>query len=137
MKSALRPAALLALGLSAMPLQARDIMDADRDHDGRITRAEFAATRSARFGKLDRNHDGVVSEADIGAVAWFRPDAAKKMRAFIKLADANGDGRVTPQELARAPMPAFDKADANHDGVLAGAEIAALGKRLDQAGGGL
>ena len=41
--------------------------NADADHDGRITRAEFTAARMAMFDKLDRNHDGVLTAQEYQA----------------------------------------------------------------------
>lgn len=39
----------------------------DRDHDGRVSRAEFnavAATRAAEFDRIDTDHDGYISEQE-------------------------------------------------------------------------
>lgn len=99
---------------------------ADANHDGTITRAEFAAARVARFAEMDRNHDGVISKADFGRLAKFRPEAAERLDMLIAQADADHDGRVTQAELAAAPTPIFDRADTNHDGVIDKDELATL-----------
>jgi len=39
--------------------------------------------------------------------------------------DADGDGRVTREEFAKAPTPGFDMADANGDGKVSRAEAQA------------
>lgn len=126
MKTLLSLTLLTAIVVTATPVAAQDVTAADTNRDGRITRAEFAAARLANFARFDRNHDGVVSPADLGRIARFRPQAAEALRLFIAGADINHDGQVTRAELAKAPMPVFDRADANHDGVVDGAETAAL-----------
>jgi len=98
---------------------------ADADHDGMITRAEFIAARSSRFPTMDRNGDGVVSKADFGRLARFKPEAATRLDTVIAQADANHDGRVTQAELAAAPAPIFDRIDTDHDGSINKAELAA------------
>jgi Ca2+-binding EF-hand superfamily protein len=103
--------------------------NADTDHDGRITRAEFIQARKAMFDKLDRNHDGVVSRDDFGRLRRFKPKAADKIDLFIKATDADHDGRVTRAELDAAPTTLFDRMDANHDGAIDDTERAAAGRR--------
>ncbi|MDX5985458.1 EF-hand domain-containing protein [Sphingomonas echinoides] len=129
MKSLIALAGLLSLATAAA---AQDVDRIDTNHDGQITRAEFAAARMANFARFDRNGDGVVSAADIPAIARFRPSIQKTFQNFIANADANGDGVVTRAELANAPMPVFDRADANHDGVIDRSEMATLRAGLAQ-----
>lgn len=106
--------------------------NADANQDGMITRAEFAATRAANFGRLDRNGDGAVSKDDLGRLARMRAQAAQRFDQLIKAADTNGDGKVTRQEFAAAPMPMFDRADANGDGQVDRSEAAAAKAMLAQ-----
>ena len=129
-----------AIGFSA-PVAAqmfggRDPMDAfenaDANGDGVVTKAEFLAARNARFDKMDRNGDGVVSRDDFGMILKFRPQAGQKLDAFIAQADANHDGKVTRAELAAAPAPIFDLADANHDGKVDKTEMAAARDRVQK-----
>lgn len=124
-RSAVATPLLLAAMMSA-PAMAQSLDRADANHDGRITRAEFAAMRAASFDRMDRNGDGRVTQDDFGRIARFRPQAGQAIAQFIAGADGNGDGAVTRDELARAPMPAFDRADANHDGVIDASEADAL-----------
>jgi hypothetical protein len=63
---------------------------ADRDDDGRITQAEFLATRRRNFDKLDVNGDGRLS---------FEEYAASGIARFAK-ADTNGDKVLNPSEFA-------------------------------------
>ncbi|MFT4251263.1 MAG: EF-hand domain-containing protein [Caulobacter sp.] len=54
--------------------------------------------------------------------------------------DADGDGVVTPAEFEAFSLQRFERFDANKDGVIDAAEIAAIKKRLEereaQGGGG-
>ncbi|WP_126942967.1 EF-hand domain-containing protein [Xanthomonas sp. BRIP62409] len=83
----------------------------DDDRDGRITAADFAAFRRARFDATDRNHDGSVDEDEY--VAEFRQrrqqaleqersaQAAHGRQRFAAL-DADGDGQVARTEFDAA-----------------------------------
>lgn len=73
------------------------MMAADTDHDGKISKAEFAAALQARrakrlgsrmFDRADTNHDGMVDQAELKALM---------ARRFARL-DANHDGVLTPDE---------------------------------------
>jgi hypothetical protein len=137
MKHTLTVIASCTLALWAMPAPAQALRDpaetlaqADSNHDGKITRAEFHAARQARFDSLDRNGDGVISRADFARIIAFRPQVGTRIDAFIAQADANHDGQVTRDELAHAPDTLFDQADANHDGVIDQSELAAASVRL-------
>lgn len=130
--------AALAIGLAA-PAQAQmmgrgdplaTFKQADSNGDGLISRAEFAAARSARFAQMDRNGDGVVSNDDFGRIAQFRPEAGKRLATLIAQADANGNGKVTKAEFEMSPMPIFDLIDANRDGKVDKAELAAGRERI-------
>ena len=105
---------------------------ADADHDGRVSRAEFIASRSARFAEMDRNQDGVIDRDDFGRILKFRPQAATRIDHFIAAADANHDGKVTRAEFDAAPPVLFHRADANRDGILDRDELAALHNRSGQ-----
>jgi Ca2+-binding EF-hand superfamily protein len=108
----------------AAPALAQDVTVADTNHDGRISREELVAARLANFDRFDRNGDGVVNAADIPSFARFRPRIQTSFQQFIASADLNHDGQVTRDELAKAPVPVFDRADTNHDGVIDASEMA-------------
>jgi Ca2+-binding EF-hand superfamily protein len=69
---------------------------ADADHNGVITPEELhsfgVARRAARFARADKNADGKLVPAEVGPVKWD----------YLKVADANGDGAVTLDEIDRA-----------------------------------
>lgn len=106
---------------------------ADANHDGRISRDEFAAAREKQFDRLDRNHDNVVSRDDFGRLIKFRPQAGERLDRWIAAADGNHDGKVTREELHAAPMPLFDRADTNHDGYVDESELKALRAKIGTA----
>jgi Ca2+-binding EF-hand superfamily protein len=127
---------LAPLLMIAKPAQAQPggrmtamLENADANHDGRITRAEYIDARKAMFDKLDRNHDGVVSQDDFGRLRRFRPKAADKLDMFVKAVDADHDGRVTRAELDAAPTHMFDLMDTNHDDAIDAAERAAAHRK--------
>lgn len=125
---------LVAIALIASPSHARPdglgggdrgdwFEKADGNHNGRVTRAEFAAYRQAQFDQLDRNRDGVVSPADFPRLAKVRPDAYARLTAMLDQADANGDGAISRAEMNSAPPRLFNLADADHDGEVTQAEF--------------
>lgn len=119
--------AVAALLASAPAAQARSpgaVFDqADLNHDGYVTRAEFADARWARLRRLDRDGDGVLSQSELRRLS--RIERAKPLVDAVRRADANGDGRITAQEFRAAPAPLFELSDRNQDGRLDAAEIAA------------
>jgi hypothetical protein len=69
---------------------------ADRDNDGRVTRAEMFQPRQKAFERLDTNRNGNLS---------FEEWAVRTVEKFAG-ADANRDGSLTRQEYATtAPRP--------------------------------
>jgi hypothetical protein len=73
---------------------------ADTNHDGAVTRAELEAARphdggrggGQMFARLDANQDGKLVASEVPAEVW----------AHISVADADGDGAVTRDELRQA-----------------------------------
>jgi Ca2+-binding EF-hand superfamily protein len=69
---------------------------ADGDHDGVITIQELhtfgVQRRAARFAKADKNGDGKLEPSEVGAARW----------KHLEVADADGDGKVTLEEIERA-----------------------------------
>lgn len=73
---------------------------ADKDDDGRITRAELLQPRQKAFAKLDTNGNGSLS---------FEEWAVKTVDKFAK-ADGDGSGWLSPDEYrTTAPKPAKPK----------------------------
>jgi len=100
------------------------VKQADASGDGAVTWAEFAAYRRIQFKRMDRDGDGYVTQRDIDAIRLFLPrelDADRMVASF----DADGDGRISPDELADGPSPAFAFADANGDRTVTALEFEA------------
>jgi len=103
-----------AAGLLVAPVLAAG---ADKDGDGRITRAELAAVHATLFDQLDGNKDGVV------AVGEADPH-------FLDVADSNRDGKVTRDEnevyASEAAAGDLANCDANGDDALSGNEVGCI-----------
>ena len=84
-------------------------MEADSDHDGRIGKAEWEAYMASRHA--DHGPDGGARHDERGE-HHFDPDAM-----FARL-DTNGDGYLTPDEIAAQAAERFHRMDRNGDGVL-------------------
>jgi hypothetical protein len=94
----------------------------DRDHDGRIARAEFAGS-DAEFQRLDRDHDGSIGQPDFdfsahalvptpGTMvfyAWDRDGNGKltleEVEGFFRSADSGGTGFLALSDLQEALTP--------------------------------
>lgn len=96
----------LAQGFDAMAM-------ADADHDGRVTREEYAAFRETGWGFFSQGADAVtvaeLPEMAKGAFRGIAPDAK---------------GQVTHEAYTAAAPSLFKAADANKDGALDAAELA-------------
>jgi len=131
----------------------------DRDHDRRVTRAEYGRDDAA-FARLDRDGDGAVTRADFERDLVLPPDLvipmlvieiaagpdeesvtiARALDAFSAL-DRNGDGRVDRaeyQSVAREHAPGVDRfgtllagVDADRDGLVARPELERWLERRD------
>jgi hypothetical protein len=85
------------LAVSELPERAqRRFGDADQDRDGFLSVEEIKARvkkgGKERFAKLDADGDGFVTKDEAGEKRWDR----------MKVADANGDDKVTVEELKAA-----------------------------------
>ena len=91
----------------------------DRNHDGRISRAEFIDWNTERLFKInDRNHDGVVDLNEFRAIEG--PGHDDRFRRV----DRSHNGRITLDEakanptIRRAMGATFDGADTKHQGFI-------------------
>jgi Ca2+-binding EF-hand superfamily protein len=113
------------------------ILRADANKDGAVTFEEFAARPrqflvrriEAEFKALDADGDGKLTKAEV--------DAARGKPMLLLMADANKDGVVTKEELAKAfagrgnqvSDRVFAALDADKDGKISAAEWQAAGER--------
>ncbi|MEE4453294.1 EF-hand domain-containing protein [Novosphingobium resinovorum] len=102
------------------------VRENDTDHDGRVTAAEFAAARAAKYKTFDLDGDGKVSEAEyVGEfTARFGKDAAvpegqlKQAHVRFGVLDTDKDGNLTLAEFNASGERMFEKLDTNGDGVV-------------------
>jgi len=109
----------------------RDEMRADKDGDGRVSRAEATSAGAERsgewFDKLDLNKDGyVTSEETRQARETRHGDMKAKMEERFKEADVNSDGQLSLDEVqSKLPRLAdrFSTLDADKNGLLSKDEL--------------
>ena len=95
---------------------------ADRDADGKLSRAEFPMP--ALFTAADKDSDGFVTREE--ALNYFRDapkrpeDAKGGVDEIFLRADRDGNGKVTPDEVPQRGV--FERLDGDHDGAISLAE---------------
>lgn len=70
----------------------------DADGDGTVTLDEFLKHRADRFTELDKNADGSLDADEL--TARMREKADQRMRMVMAKLDANGDGKVSGDEMS-------------------------------------
>ncbi len=126
------PATLLAI---APPLLAAPVkQSAARPPAGSVTRAQMIAQSKAIFDRADTNHDGFMSRAEFAArmavvINRDHPQTKAEAQQMLDAAnrafndvDTNHDGKLSLAEATARPLKAFDMMDTNHDGILTLAE---------------
>jgi hypothetical protein len=109
---------------------------ADTNNDGLISREEAKALPriAEHFDAIDANRDGFVTMDELRA--YHQAHKGEQRGEMWKKLDANGDGRLSRDEVAGHPRLAqeFDTIDANKDGFLSAEELhAARGRHVAKA----
>ncbi|RMG49952.1 MAG: hypothetical protein D6723_13080 [Acidobacteria bacterium] len=109
----------------------------DADHDGKLTREEFARIVEY-FGQLDRDGDGMLTSQELRALAFIRqPPGRINVAALIERYDADGDGKLSRSELEAAPQfnnpRFFTMLDENGDGFVTSDELRTFVERHQTA----
>lgn len=124
---ALPTSLILISGIALAQGKANLFERADRNGDGKVTKAEALAVEDARFTELDTNKDGYLTHDEMrAAFAKHRGEKGDpKARGEARFAkqDKNGDGKLTQDEVPRMPKEVFEKIDANKDGALTKTEL--------------
>lgn len=102
------------------------VRENDTDKDGRVTAAEFAAARTAKYRTFDLDGDGKVSEAEyVGEfTARFGKDAKvpegqlKQAHVRFGVLDTDKDGNLSLAEFSASGDRMFKKLDSNGDGAV-------------------
>lgn len=88
----------------------------DADKDGKVTRAELEAFRADRLKRFDRDGNGQLSMTEFEGL-WAELTRPMTVRAYQFL-DADGNGQVTTDELARPSDRMFARMDRDGDGAV-------------------
>lgn len=100
---------------------------ADKNSDGSLTKEEMGAMRMQRLGAADTDKDGAISPAELTEhrAAMMRANQDRNFSRFTERFDADKDGKVTLAEVQSYDPPFFKTADANGDGKLTQEEMEA------------
>ena len=94
----------------------------DANHDGVYTCAEWRAFMDRLFSSADRNHDGKLDEAEFAAVQKADASLADSDFGYF---DENQDHKISRSEFVEKPSPFILRFDANGDCRVTGDEMRA------------
>ena len=115
----------------------------DANDDGLVAYSEVPEPMRDRFNRMDENGDGVLETEEIESLparmgpgtgrggrsgrggSSMQRDPLARLRAF----DADGDGRITREEIPEQAGRMFDRVDANGDDVITEGELNAMAGR--------
>ena len=114
-------------------VMAERILTWDANDDGVITRDEAPDWMTERFDQIDTNADGMLEADELqnmrpGGRGRPRFQPAERLKQF----DADGDGRLTREELPFQMQCMLDRFDTNDDDVIDTAELEAMTERMRQ-----
>lgn len=120
--------ALQASGPFMLPGAGRMFDRADTDKNGTLSEAEVLASAEKIFERRDSNKDGAIDTADArphkgkgkGHHGKGGEDRAERM---LKRMDANGDGKVSQDEMLAGATKTFERFDADKNGEVTKAEV--------------
>lgn len=116
---------VLAAGAAAaqdLPATASDrFAMLDRNGDGKVSRDEYDG--DAFFRLVDADHNYRVSIDEVQAVLGPQRDGEFSAAEWVRIADQNGDGELSAEEMRRSSEMRFQRLDANQDGNLELSEV--------------
>jgi hypothetical protein len=127
-------------GMGGHGMMSLDFATIDANKDGKISKDEITAARTAEVAAVDANKDGKLSAEELAQMQIKAMTAAANdmaTRMIVQL-DTDGDKLLSAAELAARPMPAdmFDRIDTNHDGFIDQAEADAAKQAMMDGGPG-
>ena len=103
-----------------------DFATLDADKDGKVTKVEIEAHKTARFEQADTNKDGKLSAEEMTAArdAMMAQRKADRMAQMIARLDKDGDGMISMAEMPNPPNAdkMFERVDTDKDGAISQAE---------------
>jgi len=121
--------ALKAAGPFMLPGAGRMFDRVDTDKNGTLSEAEVLASAQKMFERRDRNKDGFIDTADARPMKGKGGKGHKGMKGeqraerMLKRLDANGDGKVSKEELLQRASETFDRFDTDKNGEVSKAEL--------------
>ena len=116
-----------------------DLMQFDKDGDGRISKDEAPDFMKTFFDRVDGNGDGFLDKREIEAMPSRGSSGGRGpgggSRNLMQF-DKNGDGKVTKDEVPESMQGIFERLDSNGDGAIDRQEIEAMRGRFGSGGGG-
>lgn len=109
----------------------------DADGDGKLTRTEIEAGAKARFAESDTDGDGALSAEEMVAAAQARAAerAAERHARMLAWRDSDGDGKLSFEEMGGARMARMlERVDADGDGAVTKDEMARMRDRMGERG---
>jgi len=128
----------------------------DTNHDGMVSAKEHADYANAMFARMDSNHDGMLSKDEMEAGKAMHHehedndehekdehekseheehehgDSKPMHHDMMAMMDANHDGMISGAEHADYMKAMFDQADSNHDGMLSKGEMKAAHEKHEE-----
>lgn len=100
----------------------------DRNGDGKVSRDEYDG--DAFFRLVDADHNYRVSVDEVQTALGPQRDGEFSAAEWLRIADQNGDGELSAEEMRRSSEMRFQRLDANQDGNLELSEVrSGIGQR--------
>lgn len=106
-----------------IPKSERLFQRLDKNKDGSLAADELRSPSERRFMSLDKDKDGTVTAAEIDA--WLLALAERRRQRILEQMDGDGDGAISRAEVAAFVDALFALADADGNGGVTMEEVRA------------